>query len=150
NKVVVDLDKAPTNAAGHVEFSADIYILKPKDASKANGVALVDVVNRGRKVALNFNSARGAGATDPKTEADLGDAFLMKQGYTIVWVGWEFDVRRSPTAMGIDAPVAKGVSGIIHGDFTPNNKNAEQSVGDLAGYTPANADGPDTSLTVRD
>jgi hypothetical protein len=150
NTVIVDLDRAPTNAAGHVEFAADIYILKPKDASKSNGVALVDVVNRGRKVALNFNLARGAGATDPKTEADLGDQLLMKQGYTIVWVGWEFDVRRSATAMGIDAPVAKGVSGILHGDFTPNNKNAEQNVGDLAGYAPANADGPDTSLTVRD
>ena len=150
NKVVVDLDKAARNAAGHVEFSADIYILKPKDASKANGVALVDVLNRGRKVALNFNGARGAGATDPKTEADLGDQFLMKQGYTIVWVGWEFDVRRSATAMGIDAPIAKGVSGIVHGDFTPNNANAAQNVGDLAGYSPANADGPDTSLTVRD
>lgn len=150
NAVVVDLDKAPTNAAGHVEFSADVYILKPKDPARANGVALVDVLNRGRKVALNFNSARGPGATDPKTDADLGDQFLMKQGYTLVWVGWEFDVRRSPTAMGIEAPLAKGVSGIVHGDFTPNNKNPEQNVGDLAGYTPANADGPDTALTVRD
>jgi hypothetical protein len=150
NKVVVDLDKAPTNAAGHVEFSADIYILRPKDPSKASGVALVDVLNRGRKIALNFNRARGAAATDPQTDADLGDAFLMKQGYTIVWVGWEFDVRRQNGAMGIEAPVAKGVSGIAHGDFTPNNRNPEQNVGDLAGYAPANVDGPDTSLTVRD
>jgi hypothetical protein len=47
----------------------------------------VDVLNRGRKIALNFNRASGAGASDPKTEADLGDAFLMKQGCTIVWVG---------------------------------------------------------------
>ncbi len=150
NAVVVDLDKAPVNAAGHVEFSADLYILRPKDDAKSNGVAIVDVLNRGRKIALNFNRASGAGASDPKTAADLGDAFLMKQGYTIVWVGWEFDVRRQNGAMGIDAPVAKGVSGIVHGDFVPNNKNPEQSVGDLAGYTPSDPDGSDTSLTVRD
>ena len=150
NNVVVDLDKASVNAAGHVEFSADLYILRPKDASKSNGVAIVDVLNRGHKIALNFNRASGAGASDPKTEADLGDAFLMKQGYTIVWVGWEFDVRRQNGAMGIDAPVAKGVSGIVHGNFVPNNKNPEQSVGDLAGYTPSDANGSDTALTVRD
>ena len=150
NAVVVDLDKAPVNAAGHVEFSADLYILRPKDESKSNGVALVDVLNRGRKIALNFNRATGAGANDPKTDADLGDAFLMKQGYTIVWVGWEFDVRRQNGAMGIDAPIARGVSGVVHGDFVPNNRNPDQNVGDLAGYTPSNPDGADSTLTVRD
>src|ERR1700733_5040293 len=31
NKIIVDLDKAPRNAQGKVEFSADIFILRPKD-----------------------------------------------------------------------------------------------------------------------
>src|SRR5258708_244860 len=52
NRVIVDLDKAPTNAAGQVEFSADLYILRPKDASKSSGVAFVEVLNRGRKLSL--------------------------------------------------------------------------------------------------
>src|ERR1051325_6341006 len=47
NRIVVDLDKAPRNAAGLVEFSADMYILRPKDAARANGAALVEVSNRG-------------------------------------------------------------------------------------------------------
>ena len=34
NKVVADLDKAPRNAAGLVELSADLSILKPKDATR--------------------------------------------------------------------------------------------------------------------
>ena len=61
-------------------------------------------------------------------------------------------VRRAPPerAMGIEAPVAKGVSGIVHGDFTPNNRKPEQTVGDLPGYTPPNPDGADSTLTVRD
>ena len=141
NRVVVDLDKAAVNATGHVEFSADIYILSRRMPRSRTASRSSTSLNRGRKVALNFNRARGAGATDPKTDADLGDGFLMKQGYTIVWVGWEFDVRRQNGAMGIEAPIAKGVSGIVHGDFTPNNRNPEQNVGDLAGYTPADPAG---------
>src|SRR6185436_20159865 len=58
NKVVADIDKAPRNAAGLVELSADLSILKPKDANRSNGVALIDIVNRGRRTVLTgFNRA---------------------------------------------------------------------------------------------
>lgn len=60
NKIIVDLDKAPKNAAGKVEFSADLYIIKPKDASKGNGVVFFDIVNRGNKGLLRVFS-RGGG-----------------------------------------------------------------------------------------
>jgi hypothetical protein len=30
NKIIVDVDRAPRNAQGLVEFSADLYVLKPK------------------------------------------------------------------------------------------------------------------------
>ena len=92
NRVIADIDKAPVNASGLVEFSGDVVILRPLDAAKSNGVALVDVVNRGRKTIMTtFN--RGAVA-DPATDADLGDAFLTRQGYTLVFVG--VGVRRRP------------------------------------------------------
>src|SRR5262245_26103652 len=52
NKVIADIDKAPVNASGLVEFEGDVVILRPLDASRANGVALVDVVNRGRKTIM--------------------------------------------------------------------------------------------------
>ena len=147
NQVIVGLDKAPRNAAGLVEFSADLYILQPRDASKANGVALIDVVNRGRKMTLNsFN--RG-GTLDPATEADLGDGFLTRHGYTLVWVGWQFDVARGNNLMGIDAPRAVGVTSTVRAEFTPNDRNANATVADLAGY-PIMGDGSDASLTVRD
>ena len=35
NAVIVDLDKAPRNARGMVEYSADFYILKPVDVTRA-------------------------------------------------------------------------------------------------------------------
>src|SRR5262249_5467142 len=123
NRLVVDLDKAPVNAAGLVEFSADLYILRPK-ATPGNGVALVDILNRGNKVVLNgFN--RG-GSPDPASENDLGDRFLMRFGYTIVWVGWEFDVAARPNAMRVHVPVAtdrgKPITGVVQATFTPNGE----------------------------
>jgi hypothetical protein len=151
NRMIVDLDKAAVNGAGRVEFSADLYILRPKDPARSNGVALVDVVNRGNKTVLrSFSRASGAGINDPTTDADLGDGFLTKQGFTLVWVGWEFDVRRQGSSMGIVPPIAKGVSLVVRGDFTPNNREQSQTVTDLVGYTPADPAGADTALTVRD
>jgi len=148
NRVIADIDKAPVNASGLVEFSGDVVILRPLDASKSNGVALIDVVNRGRKTILTtFN--RGAVA-DPATDADMGDAFLTRQGYTLVFVAWEFDVARQPASMRLDIPAAQGVTGFVHGDFTPNDAKPDQAVTDLTGYLPAQADAADTTLTVRD
>lgn len=152
NSVIADLEKTATTHDGRVEFSADFYILRPLDASRSNRVALVDVVNRGRKMVLSgFN--RG-GTSDPATAADLGDGFLMRQGFTVAWVGWEFDVRRSAdvdrgAGMGIAVPTARGVSDVVRASFTPND-DGPQTVGDLAGYRPLDANARDTTLSVRD
>ena len=83
NAVIVNLDRAPRNAQGLVEATGDLVILTPVDRGRGNGVALVDIANRGRLTALGFNR----GGTGP-----FGDGFLMKEGYTVVWVGWEVDV----------------------------------------------------------
>ena len=152
NSVIADLEKTATTHDGRVEFSADFYILRPLDASRSNRVALVDVANRGRKMVLSgFN--RG-GASDPVTAVDLGDGFLMRQGFTVAWVGWEFDVRRSAdvdrgAGMGIAVPTARGVSDVVRASFTPND-DGPQTVGDLAGYRPLDAVARDTTLSVRD
>src|SRR3972149_8287606 len=76
NQVVADIDLAPRNREGKVEFSADLFILKPKTPSRGNGVVFFDVVNRGRfRLLSTFSGA--AGADDPTTEADFGDASLL-------------------------------------------------------------------------
>src|SRR5512138_3409342 len=49
NRGIVDLDKAPRNASGEVEFSADLFLLKPKDMARANGALLLEIPNRGGK-----------------------------------------------------------------------------------------------------
>lgn len=148
NAVIVDLDKARHNSHGQVEFSADLYILRPKNATVSNGVALIEVSNRGRKGLLSgFSRARPS--LDPSTDADLGDGFLTKQGYTLVWVGWQFDVSGADS-MKFIAPIATGVSALVTAEVTPNAPATEATFGDLASYAPVDPSSGDTTLTVRD
>src|ERR1700731_4007109 len=81
NRQIVDLEKAPRNAKGEVEFSADLYLLKPKDMAKGNQAVLFEVSNRGGRGILSIVNGR---------EGEYGDGFLMREGYTIAWGGWEF------------------------------------------------------------
>jgi hypothetical protein len=152
NTIVVDLDKAPRNAAGLVEFSSDVYIIKPKDASRGNGAALVEVSNRGGRGAVRlFN--RGGPSPDPVSDADLGDRFLMRFGFTLAWVGWEFDVAADPGLLHIRVPSAteqgKPITGVVRATFTPSARAADVTLRDLASYEPVDPDGPDSQLLVR-
>jgi alpha/beta hydrolase family protein len=83
------------------------------------------------------------------TEGEAGDGFLFTQGYTVIRVGWEFDARREG-AVRIDTPAAVGVTGFARATFIPTSKNAEVTVGDLAGYSPTSPGAPENTLKVRD
>ncbi len=103
NKIIVDLDKAPKNAQGKVEFSADIFIIRPKDPSHSNGSVIFDIPNRGGKSVLSsFNRAKGS--ADPTTEEEFGDGLLMREGYTVISIGWEFDITPRPGLVLLKAP----------------------------------------------
>lgn len=105
NRAVVDLNLAPRNAAGKVEFAADVFILKPKDPARGNGAILYDVNNRGNKLALGFfNDARGS--NDPSTVADAGNGFLFRRGYTVVWCGWIGELLPGGGRLLLAPPVA--------------------------------------------
>src|ERR1041385_109964 len=94
NRAIADVELAPRNASGLVEFSADLLILRPKDPSKSNGTAFLEIANRGTQPflgALNIGAGRGG-----RTEQDLGDRFMLDHGFTLVWVGWQSDVNPGP------------------------------------------------------
>jgi hypothetical protein len=148
NRIIADLDRAPRNTEGRVEFSADLEILRPRDPARANGIALIDVVNRGNRTLLrSFN--RASGAADLAAQAAYGDGFLLQRGFTIVWVGWEFDVVPRPGALRITVPSVPGTSGTVRATFVPNTTDVELTVGDLAGYAPADPSSPENTLSVR-
>jgi hypothetical protein len=126
NRIIVDLDKAPKNAQGKVEFSSDLIIIKPKDQARGNGVVFFDVVNRGNLQLLStFNHASGRNP-DPETDADFGDGLLMREGFTLVAVGWQFDVPKGRKLVGFTAPVAtdngKPITGWVNPWFIPNQR----------------------------
>lgn len=149
NAVIVDLENATRGPDGRVTFSADLYVLRPKDVARANGVALIEVANRGNKGLMTYFGLSPRGGLDPSSAADLGDGFLTRQGYTLVWVGWQFDVERDGGRVKLDAPTARGVSTVVRANFIVDKATDTTTVTDLVGYA-LDADGPDAALTVRD
>ena len=147
NRAIVDLDRAPLNPRGLVEFSADLYVLQPRDPTKGNGAVLLEVPNRGAKPLLHFyNLAHNS--LDPRNDADLGDGFLLEQGYTLVWLGWQFDVPQQHDLLRLYAPVAEGVTGLVRSEYIPDRVEDSFSVADRD-HIPYPVVRP-VELTVRD
>lgn len=111
NTRITDVERAPRNGEGRVEFAADVSILLPVDPARANGRLLVDVVNRGHTVTVpNFNHATrpefGLYA-DAHPAIDVGDGFLMRRGYVVASCGWQCDVPELPGLFRLLAPEAR-------------------------------------------
>jgi hypothetical protein len=158
NRQIVDLDKALRNAQGEVEFSADLYLFKPKDMTKGNNAVLFEVSNRGGRGILRL--ANGGNTSDPN--AEFGDGFLLREGYTIAWLGWQFDVADQGQNLRLSAPVAhdpggKEIRGLVRSDFTPSQKRDDMPLGHIllgpGGGKSYPVDDPASAkdiLTVRD
>jgi hypothetical protein len=118
NAIIADIDKAPRNGEGKVEATADVVLLRPADPLHANGTLLVDVPNRGRKLAPQlFDDAAMPGANNAERAADAGIGFLHGQGYTMAWIGWQADIPSQPGQLALAAPVLKGVTGPARDEF---------------------------------
>jgi hypothetical protein len=112
NAVITDIELG-RNADSKVEYSMDIYILKPVNLSGGNHKLFVEVNNRGNKLFADFN--RSGGGNNPTTAADAGDAFLMNQGYTIAWNGWDISAAPGSDRLTINVPVATNGGATITG-----------------------------------
>src|SRR3989475_7124660 len=108
---IVNIERAPRNAQGLVEYDVDFYILKPIDMTKGNRSLFYDVVNRGNKnLHTTFNVGAGGG-NNPTKAADAGDGLLMNMGYTLVWSGWQGDVLPGGDRQTVRFPIATASSG---------------------------------------
>jgi alpha/beta hydrolase family protein len=119
NRGIADLDLVPTNGKGLVEFAADVLFFTPKEASRARGTVFLEVVNRGRDQSLAIMS--GAQQRDLSPESwNLGDRFLLEQGFTVAFLGWQFDVQPAQ-GLTFQAPIAP-VEGVVRESYIETNR----------------------------
>lgn len=155
NRAIVDLEKAENLKDGEVEFWSDFIAIRPKDASKGNGSLLLEIPNRGRPRIIGL-----VDGGDWNIANDAGDAWLLRNGFTIVMLGWQWDAS-GEGALRLHAPVAKDggktITGLVRGDVMPAKAMAEIPlghliVGNIGGteYAVADAKDPRNVLTVRD
>ena len=155
NAVITDLELAPRQADGTVAFTADFAMLQPADAERGNRRMFFDVMNRGRKTVMpRFNDAPDI--VDHTLPPNPGNGFLMRQGYTVAWCGWQADVPPTPGLMGLQAPEALGQHGSLQGrvliQFQVNERTPQLLLSDRE-HTPhpaADANEAAALLQVRD
>ena len=112
NRGIVNLDRAPRNSANKVEYEVDFDMLRP--VSGGNRKILFEVTNRGRKFVLHWVlEGDGRTANNPLAAADAGNALFLRQGWTIVWTGWDPDAPRARNGMAIKVPVPKNGDAVI-------------------------------------
>ena len=154
NAAIVDLDRAPRNARGRVEASADFMVLRPRRPPARGATALLEVSNRGGKALLPYFN-RAAWSLDPSTAEDFGDRFLMRLNLTLIWVGWQFDVPRQPGLLRLRAPIARDgngpIEGLVRSDWTVERPSPTLPLAhrDHVAYPVADPRHPDNVLTVR-
>jgi Alpha/beta hydrolase domain len=88
NRIIQDLELAPQNARGRVEYIATFALAKPVDLTRSSGVLVYQVVNRGN------------GTVAPSPDGDIS---LVS--------GWQGDVVASATNQTIVVPVARNRNG---------------------------------------
>ena len=101
NAMIIDLDKAPRNSRGMVEFSTPFFIIKPVDVAKGNHKIFYSVNNRGNNALLNAATVANVGSND----------VYLRMGYTIADAGWEGDLVPSSAILAANLPTATNADG---------------------------------------
>lgn len=108
NKVIQDIQLAPRNSRGMVEYVSDFIILRPSDMAKCNGILFLSLPNRGN--------------------AFPADTALLGLGYIYFWCAWQGDVLRGNNRLTMRVPYAsdKGntIAGILRTEFQVNSETA--------------------------
>jgi hypothetical protein len=155
NTPIVDLKNAVNMRSGEVEFSADFIAICPKDPHRGNGSLILENPNRGHSRIISI-----VDGGDWNVEHDGGDAWFLRQGFTIVSLGWQWDAAGND-ALRFHAPVAKEngktITGLLRGDLMPSKPMDQIPLGHLitgsiggTEYPVSAPDDPRNTLTVRD
>ncbi|MFC7691761.1 alpha/beta hydrolase domain-containing protein [Paeniroseomonas aquatica] len=143
NRLIADLELAPRTASGRVEAVAEVVILRPADPARGNGTLLLEVPNRGREILGQLmDDTAAANALAAGTAA--GNGHLLRQGYTLAWVGWQADLPPGG-GLRLAAPVVPGVTGPSREEFLFDHRQSPVTV--PLTYPAAGPEG--ATLTVR-
>lgn len=155
NAAIVDLDLAPVDDDGSVNFHSDVVMLLPADPARGNGRAVLEAVNRGQPLSPRVINRAPYGG--PSTaQVDPGDGFLFRHGYTVLYLGWQWDVIREGGRLGLDAPEARidgaPIAGTTVIEIRPSWRQTTRLLANRAHcpYRAADVDDPGARLTVRD
>ena len=156
NRIIVNLDKAPRNARGMVEYEADFFMLRPVDRARGNRKLIYDVTNRGRKYIhwrlMDAKPPSAAAANDPKTLEDAGNGLFFRMGYTIVWSGWDPAAPRGNNGMAMKPVVATNggaaIVRVIRDELVNGTRSPLRETFRLS-YEAATLDQAQAKLTVR-
>jgi Alpha/beta hydrolase domain len=154
---IVGLDRAPRNARGMVEYEVDVFILRPADPAKGNGILFYEVLNRGNKqLGQRLHDLIGGNAgvlNDPKTPEHAGNGFLFERGYTVMWSGWDPDVPTRNATMGARFPVmiddGKPIVRRIREEFQVGKRRPADAETARLNYPAASTDKSRARLTMR-
>jgi hypothetical protein len=152
NQGIADVALAPRNADGLVEFAGDFVVVRPVDPAKARTSVLLEVLNRGMTQA---NHSFFATAPDTPFNVDklegvkLQDAMVFEQGFTVAWVGWQFDLPKGQVQLQVPvAPVKSVVRDAILLDATDAEGHV-QALGGANSYCAADTVEDSATLTVK-
>jgi hypothetical protein len=155
NAGIVNLDRAPRNARGMVEYAADFYVMRPAEPHRGNRVLLYEVTNRGRKLLLPWlhdakDTTPGA-INEPALREHAGNEFAFRLGYTLVWSGWDPDAPAANGGLRIRVPVAtrdgQPIVRVIRDEFVFETRVTTPTA--PLSYEAATLDQSQARLTVR-
>jgi hypothetical protein len=159
DRQIVDLALAPRNAAGEVEAWSEFVMLVPRDPTRRIGVTIVDVVNRGGMTVGVFQLGARRDVA-PEDAAFYGDAFLLQRGYTVLMLGWQWDILPGTSGLHFSPPVATAgaqpITGLVRSDITIDAPTTTIPLGhrvgtsQALGYAVSDTSDAANTLTVRD
>src|SRR5438093_10746251 len=157
NRGIVNLDRAPRNERGRVDYDVDFYVLRPADPSRGNRRILYEVTNRGRKLLFAWlhdaGEASALALNDPSSPEHAGNGFALRLGYTLVWSGWDPDAPAANGGMRIRVPIAtdgdKPIVRTIRDEFVFGTRLPAASPTAPLSYEAATLQQASARLTVR-
>ena len=145
NRGIADVSRAPTNATGKVVFASDLLFFMPKSAAGARGTVFLEVVNRGRDQSLGLMSGARQRDLSP-AQWDLGDRFVLAQGFAAAFLGWQFDVQPGQ-GLAFEAPTAP-VRGVVRASYVEDGSGPRYA-GFAVQYCARDPAQPDAILSFR-